>query len=178
MEIPALSHGLARCDEAAWAHFHERYYPWLLSRVMSRGASAGDAPEIVQRVYLRVLRHARAFGEVDAFEAWLCCLTRCEVIDAARSGRRRSWLGEKFQQWTTTRSAEQDDSRGELLHEAMARLEDAERTLVSRHYLEGWSQAELAEDAGTTVKAIERQLSRLRLRLRDHLNLPDNRRPT
>lgn len=178
MEIPALSHGLARCDEAAWAHFHERYYAWLISRAMSRGASAGDAPEIAQRVYLRVLRHARVFREEDGFEAWLCCLTRCEVIDSARSGKRRTWLGERFQQWQVTRSAEQEDARGERLHEAMARLEDTERTLVSSHYLEGWSQAELAEDAGTTVKAIERQLSRLRLRLRDHLNLPDNRRPT
>ncbi|MBX3740697.1 MAG: sigma-70 family RNA polymerase sigma factor [Akkermansiaceae bacterium] len=178
MEITALSHGLARCDEAAWAHFHDRYYGWLIHRAMSRGASAGDAPEIIQRVYLRVLRHARMFRKADAFEAWLCCLTRCEVIDAARSGKRRTWLGEKFQQWQATRSTEGESSHGERLHEAMARLEDAERTLVSRHYLEGWSQAELAEDAGTTVKAIERQLSRLRLRLRDQLNLPDNRRPT
>ncbi|WAC19993.1 RNA polymerase sigma factor [Luteolibacter sp. SL250] len=178
METPALSHGLARCDEAAWAHFHERYYGWILSRAVSRGASAGDAPEIVQRVYLRVLRHARTFRETDDFEAWLCCLTRCEVIDAARSGKRRNWLGEKFQHWQTTRSAGQIDARGERLDEALARLEDVERTLVSRHYLEGWSQAELAEDAGTTVKAIERQLSRLRLRLRGHLNLPDHRRPT
>ena len=178
MEIPALSHGLARCDEAAWAHFHQRYYGFLIHRATSRGAACGDAPEIVQRVYLRVLRHARVFQKVDDFEAWLCCLTRCEVIDAARSGKRRTWLGEKFQQWQANRSTECEDVRGERLDDAMARLEDAERTLVSRHYLEGWSQAELAEDAGTTVKAVERQLSRLRLRLRDHLNLPDNRRPT
>jgi RNA polymerase sigma factor (sigma-70 family) len=178
MKVHALSLGLAHCDEAAWAHFHDRYYGWLISRAMSRGTSAGDAPEIVQHVYLRVLRHAQPFRELDDFEAWLCCLTRCEVIDAARRGKRRTWLGERFQQWQMTRSEQQEDPRGERLHEVMAQLEDPERTLVSRHYLEGWSQAELAENAGTTVKAIERQLSRLRLRLRDQLNQPDNCRPT
>jgi len=174
MEIPALSHGLARCDEAAWAHFHARYYDWLIRRAVARGVPAADAPEIIQRVYLRVIRHARAFQDAGAFEAWLSCLTRCEVVDAARRGRRRSWLGERFQQWQAAREAGAAASPGERLHEAMARLEDAERTLVSRHYLEGWSQAELAEDAGTAVKAIERQLSRLRLRLREQLNLQDH----
>lgn len=174
MEILPLSRGLTHCDEAAWAHFHERYYGWLLRRAIGRGAAAAEAPEIVQRVYLRVIRHARVFQDQDAFEAWLSCLTRCEVIDAARRIKRRSWLGERFQQWQGSRQTDEQNPHCERLHEAMRVLADSERALVSRHYLEGWSQAELAAETGTSVKAVEHQLARLRLRLREQLNLPEN----
>jgi len=174
MEITSLSRGLTHCDEAAWAHFHERYYPWLLRRAIGRGAAACDAPEIVQRIYLRIIRHAKVFHEASAFEAWLACLTRCEVIDAARRGKRRGWLGERFQQWQESRGEKEQSPRSELLQQAMDSLADSDRKLVSRHYIEGWSQAELAVEAGTSVKAIERQLARLRLRLREQLSSPEN----
>lgn len=174
MEISSLSRGLTHCDEAAWARFHEHYYPWLLRRVIGRGAAACDAPEIVQRIYLRIIRHARIFHEIHAFEAWLACLTRCEVIDAVRRGKRRSWLSERFQHWQEARGEKEQSPRDERLQRAMDTLADSERKLVSRHYIEGWSQAELAAEAGTSVKAIEHQLARLRLRLREKITSAEN----
>ncbi len=45
----------------------------------------------------------------------------------------------------------------------------AERRLLERHYSEGWSQAELAAEAGVSVKAMESRLARLRIRARQWL---------
>lgn len=171
-DIVILTRGLVRCDEDAWRDFHARYFARLRSMAVARGVREGDAGEVVQRVYLRIIRHAKVFESEGDLLAWLACLTRCEAIDAARRSTRRTWLGERFQQWQEfARSGEAAD--GEALESAMLSLEEDDRRLVSRHYVEGWSQEELAAEQKTSIKAIESKLARLRRRLRKHLETGD-----
>lgn len=167
-DIVRLTRGLVRCDEAAWRDLHGRYFARLKSQAMSRGVPEGDAAEVVQRVYLRVLRHAKVFETEAALLAWLGCLTRCEAIDSTRRSRRRGWLGERFQQWQETRSAGHE-ADGAALELAMQSLDEVDRRLVARHYVDGWSQEELAAEQQTSVKAVESKLARLRRRLRKQL---------
>jgi len=174
-EIATLTRNLCRCDESAWRDFHDRYYGFLLGRVAARGIAESEAPECVQRIYLRVLRHPKPFRTRADFEAWLSCLARCEVIDTARSVQRRSWLREKFAHWSASRAASATTAVEDhgLLGEALKILDGDERALVTRHYVGGWSQEELAREHGVTVKAIESRLARLRGRLRNHLENPE-----
>ena len=167
-EISKLTHGLSHCDEGAWRLFHERFYQMLHGWAVSRGAAICDAPAIVQGVYLRVLRHAKVFHDENSFHAWLTCLIRCEVIDAARKRGRRSWLNERFQQWQVSK----DDTGGAVqdqLDAAMEGLAPSETTLVRRFYLDGWSQDDLADEQQVSVKAIESKLARLRGKLRKNM---------
>jgi RNA polymerase sigma-70 factor (ECF subfamily) len=167
-DIVTLTRGLVRCDEDAWRDLHRRYFTRLRSQAMARGVPEGDAADVVQRVYLRVIRHAKVFESEESLLAWLACLTRCEAIDTTRRSRRRSWLGERFQQWQEfSRPGEAAD--GGALDSALSTLEEGDRRLVSRHYVEGWSQEELAADQKTSIKAIESRLARLRRRLRKQL---------
>ncbi|QJE94861.1 RNA polymerase sigma factor [Luteolibacter luteus] len=167
-EIVTLTRDMIACKEEAWCRFHERYYPLLLAQAIARGIPAADAPDIVQGVYLRVLRHGKAFRDSGNLEAWLACLTRCETIDAVRRSKRRSWLGERFQQW---QEARRDVHAADItdLDQALESLDDSERRLLSRHYLEGWSQEEIASEQSTSTKAVESKLARLRRRLRGEL---------
>jgi RNA polymerase sigma factor (sigma-70 family) len=167
-EIVRLIRGLVRCDEAAWRDLHGRYFARLKSQAMSRGVPEGDAAEIVQRVYLRVLRHAKVFETESSLLAWLACLTRCEAIDSTRRSKRRGWLGERFQQWQETRSAGHRMD-GADLESALLTLDEGDRRLLARHYVDGWSQEELAAEQRTSVKAVESKLARLRQRLRKKL---------
>jgi RNA polymerase sigma-70 factor (ECF subfamily) len=176
-DISTLTHGLSRCDEVAWRQFHERFYHILHSWAVSRGASACDAPAIVQGVYLRVLRHAKTFPDADSFHAWLSCLVRCEVIDAARKIGRRSWLNERFQQWQMSTGTDEGGAVQDQLDEAMEELEPADRSLVRRHYVDGWSQDDLAGEHNVSVKAIESKLARLRKRLRKNLEKTTTQSP-
>jgi DNA-directed RNA polymerase specialized sigma24 family protein len=48
-------------------------------------------------------------------------------------------------------------------------LDVHDRQLLARHYVEGWSQEELAAEQQTSVKAVESKLARLRRRLRKQL---------
>lgn len=164
-DVAKLTRRMVACDENAWRTFHERYFPYLTAQAIARGISRADAPELVQGVYLRVLRHAKVFLHANDFEAWLCCLTRCEAIDASRRIRRRTWLGERFQQWQESRRIEVRLESGDL-ESAMQTLDEDDRRLLTRHYLEGWSQQEIADDQCMTTKAVESKLARLRQRLR------------
>jgi len=171
-QTASLTHGLTCCDERAWRAFHERFYQQLHNLARARGVSDCDVPEIVQGVYLRVLRHAKVIRDEESFKAWLACLVRCEVIDHARRKGRRSWLNERFQQWQEARRETGGHEAGEQLEEAMRSLGENDRALIRRHYLDGWSQQKLAEHQQTSVKAVESKLARLRKRLRQNLENP------
>jgi RNA polymerase sigma factor (sigma-70 family) len=171
-ETASLTHGLSCCDEHAWRAFHDLYYPQLINLARARGMAEGDLPDIVQGVYLRVLRHAKIIHDEQSFKAWLACLVRCEVIDHSRRKGRRSWLNERFQQWQETRrETGSGDACGEL-EDAMHALCITDRTLIRRHYIDGWSQQKLAEENRISVKAVESKLARLRKRLRHILENP------
>lgn len=167
-DVTTLTRDMVACKEAAWRRFHARYYPMLLAQAMARGIPAADAPDIVQGVYLRALRHGKVFHRSNDFEAWLGCLTRCEAIDAARRMKRRTWLGERFQQWQEWRRSVHPGESGELDH-ALESLDESDRRLLTRHYIEGWSQEEIANEQCTTAKAVESKLARLRRKLRGAL---------
>lgn len=171
-ETASLTHGLTCCDERAWRAFHEQFYQHLHNLARARGVADCDVPEIIQGVYLRVLRHAKIIRDAESFKAWLACLMRCEVIDHSRRKGRRNWLNERFQQWQEARRDNGVNDAGEQLEEAMLSLEENDRALIRRHYLDGWSQQKLAEQQRTSVKAVESKLARLRKRLRQNLENP------
>lgn len=169
-DISTLTQGLARCDERAWREFHDRYHGLILRLAIARGTAECDAPDLAQRVYLRVLRHAKPIRSEADFTAWLACLTRCETVDAIRGTKRRTWLTEKFQQWSEARATEEiAHPLTEPLAEAIAGLAEHDRDLINRHYFQGWSHQRIAAVFQTSAKAVESRLARLRKRLREHL---------
>lgn len=172
IDVPKLTRGLVRCEDAAWRDFHGGYFARLKAQAMARGVAEGDAAEVVQRVYLRILRHVKVFQADADFDAWLSCLVRCESIDASRRANRRTWLGERFQQWQELRCPGSVSEVADL-ESAMNQLEQGERDLLVRHYVEGWTQEDLAREHATTPKAVESKLARLRRRLRGLLEDPD-----
>ncbi len=171
-ETASLTHGLSCCDEHAWRAFHERYYPQLMNLARARSAADSDLPDIVQGVYLRVLRHAKVIHDEQSFMAWLACLVRCEVIDHSRRKGRRSWLNERFQQWQQNRRETGGSDACGQLEDAMRSLTTNDRNLIHRHYIDGWSQQKLAYEQRISVKAVESKLARLRKRLRHMLENP------
>jgi len=167
------THRLAEGDEAAWDWFHERYYLPLLRYAAFRSGNASSASEVVQLAYLRVARHARPFDDAAIFWGWLCCLVRCAAVDHGRNVTRRAVLLEKFAHWRAAQSGEDDSFHPfatdgtALAEEALSKLPEDDAALLRRKYYEGCSTNDLAAALGTTPKAIENRLARLRERLRE-----------
>jgi RNA polymerase sigma-70 factor (ECF subfamily) len=160
-------------SDEAWAWFHGRYHFALLRYAGSRTSSADDAMEVVQQAYLRIARHIVPFADEGEFWSWLACVVRCVAVDHARRITRRAALLEKFAHWrqlgreTGSERDPSDNTPRVLADEALSKLPEADARLLRLKYYEGWSMDELATEAGTTAKAIENRLARLRQRLRE-----------
>jgi RNA polymerase sigma-70 factor, ECF subfamily len=159
---------LADGDDEAWRWFHAGYYVTLLRYAAQRSGDASSASEVVQQAYLRIARHAKPFSTEKDFSNWLFCIVRCAALDHARHRARRSLLSEKYAHW---RAALADSDPGwhfsanhgaDLTREALSRLPADDSELLRRKYCEGSTTDELAAELGTTSKAIEHRLARLR----------------
>ena len=127
----------------------------------------------MQQAYLRIARHAKSFTGDSDFSNWLLCIVRCVAADHSRNSARRSLLVEKFAHWRAARSEPDADwpasanQNAALASEALAKLPDADAALLRRKYCDGSTTDELATELGTTPKAIEHRLARLRGQLRE-----------
>lgn len=167
---------LAEGDEAAWRWFHQRYYLPLLRYAAQRAGNTSHASDIAQESYLRVARHIRPFTREGDFWNWLCCVVRCTAVDHGRKSSRRLILMEKFAHWRASQSPDDAPSpaasatpAADILEDALGKLSGDESALLRRKYCDGWSTQDLATELGTTPKAVESRLARLRERLRDIL---------
>jgi DNA-directed RNA polymerase specialized sigma24 family protein len=159
-DVGRLTRAMKRGDEAAWRRFHDFYYEDLRRVALSRGVADSEVADVVQRSYLRILKHVKPFHSESDFRAWCLCLLRSEVVDTSRRNGRRQSMVERFKEWAGDKSVEW------LGSDPLEGMPMAERSLLERHYVEGWSQAELAAEAGVSVKAIESKMARLRQRAR------------
>lgn len=166
-------------DEGAWREFHGRYFQRLLSYllVLSRGQE-DTARDALQATMIRAVRHIRRFETEDALWKWLAVLARTAFLDEVRRRRRyRSMLDRLFHRESAL-PADLDPFAGDrlmaLLESNLASLPEKDRALLEQKYIARESVRAIAGVAGTTEKAVESRLVRLRRQLRtlmlDQLN--------
>src|SRR5262245_23158644 len=78
-------------DHRSWQEFYDLYEPLLLSYVRKRGLHGGDADDVVQTIFITLLRHLPEF-EYDPkkgrFRTWLWRLSFTAVTDWRRKQAR------------------------------------------------------------------------------------------
>lgn len=134
-----------------------------------------DIEDIRQDV---VTKYLEAWGDgpgPDNPAAWLNTVTQNLLRDRARAAPRKPVLagpegsGELvnllLEQLRRPQPASLLGMRGRLFDDVMALLSEEEAELIRRHYVDDESPAQLAEDLGRTVAAIEKRLSRARQKL-------------
>jgi RNA polymerase sigma factor (sigma-70 family) len=170
--LRALTGGLARGDDAAWAEFHREYGPAIFRQLLA--ATRGDhdlASEALQQTYLRVSRHARPCDSETMFNAWLRILGRSALGDCRR--RRRSFwemLSRRQEDPITEDDApDEDDRLNRALDQALAELDPGQRALLEAKYFARADVRTLAARYAITEKAAESRLSRARAALRERL---------
>lgn len=168
---------LQRGDEGAWTEFHQEYSPRLYRYLLvATGGREEAAAEALQQTWLRCVRHLRPFPSEAALWSWLTVLARSALIDDERKrGRFRRFL-ERWRFWDPGPSADGDphpDAEARMLESLQAELErlpSSDRALIEAKYLQRRPTRELAEELGTTDKAVESRLARLRIKLRSTVN--------
>ncbi len=166
---------LQRGDEIAWTEFHREYAPRLYRYLLVvTGGREEAAAEALQQTWLRCVRHLRPFPSEAALWSWLTVLARSSLIDEERKqGRFRRFL-ERWSFWSPSPSEttvpdpcpEAESHLLALLQEELTGMSPEERDLMEGKYLRRQSTRDLAAERGTTEKALESRLARLREKLR------------
>jgi RNA polymerase sigma-70 factor, ECF subfamily len=166
--IAILTRQLAAGDEEAFRRFHQLYfdrlYQFLLAVTRGREQEARDA---LQETLVRVARSARGFDSEEVFWCWLKAVARNAARDGGRKQRRYFDFLQKFALHPPSQPADCD--LGAVLDECLDELEPGDRELIEAKYVQGETVREISAEAGTTEKAVESRLLRLRRRLRERL---------
>jgi len=167
---------MAAGDESAYRRFYEAYFD-RLSRYLFV-LTAGDEhakQEALQRTLDRVVRHIQVFDDESVFWSWLTVLARSAHGDERRKRRRYLAFLDRFTRQTeivhtTAPISDGEDQLRDLLAEGLAMLPTDDRALLDAKYTERRSVREIAEHLGTTEKAVESRLSRVRLKLKETIS--------
>ena len=156
-------------DEKSWGEFVALYEPLLLSYVRGRVAPETDARDIVQDIFLTLLRVLPTF-ELDRvrgrFRTWLWRITSNAIIDDSRRQRRhkksRSPLPDDFAESVSDDRKPDEEwlraHRQRILEYVLSQMRDQthEKTwhCFEQHILGERGCAEVAAEVGLTANAV------------------------
>jgi RNA polymerase sigma factor (sigma-70 family) len=170
-KAPDLAARVRAGDEIAFRELHRQYASRLhrYALVMARG-NEHLAAETVQSTFLRAIRSLRSVADDDALWCWLAKAARCAAADAARREQRQSALLAKIAAlWAGDPPLPAEDPETlwhRALDAALADLPAEDQSLLHARYSERIPLAEIAARTGTTDRAVESRLARLRTTLR------------
>lgn len=145
----------------------ERHHRRLFRYCWHMTGKAGPSEDLVQEVFLRVLRHRETFREGNLFTPWIFSIARNAHHDGWRRHRRESPLeaaGTHLHAAPVLAIEKQEEI--ERLRLAMAVLPEDQRELLVMHRYAGMTHAEIAEtlgcEEGTSRARLHRALNSLR----------------
>lgn len=154
-------------SQESFAQVVRRYVDLVYSAARRQVASSHAAEEIAQSVFVDLARHARTIGATQPLAAWLYVVTRRTAVDYVRRESRRVQRERTAGPILAMNESSPDWSRlAPVLDEAMAELNDADRSAVVLRFFQNRSFREVGEAIGmsedTAQKRVTRALDRLR----------------
>lgn len=168
-------------DDAAWQRLVELYAPLVFHWGRTQGFSSADASDLVQEVFLILMRKLPEFDYDPAqrFRGWLRTITLNKARDLQRAHARRASNGraegvERVAVESCADLFEETEYRGFLVKRALRlmRTEFQPQTWQAcwMHVAEGRPAAEVAQELGITPNAVYIAKSRVLRRLREELD--------
>lgn len=158
---------LADDTSLMWAEFAGRLRAFVARRV-----PPGIEPDdVVQEVFLRVVRHLPSLRDAQRMEAWLFQIARNTLRDAMRARRRRDSRTDVLE-IDLPDEADLEDARAaeaELapcLTPMVARLSEPYRQAIELTSVHGLTQAEAARRVGVSVSGMKSRVQRAREQLK------------
>jgi RNA polymerase sigma-70 factor (ECF subfamily) len=153
-------------DEDAWRVLVDRYTSYIYTIALRAfGISADDAREVVQDSFLGLFAGLSGYRGTGPFRAWVrqiavnCCLAHI------RQRRNAEPLDESLSDPAQQEALDRIE-RGFVLREAVQRLDEPCRQVISRFFFEGQSYREIAAaiaiPEGTVASRLARCLAQLR----------------
>ena len=162
-------------SQDAFAEIVRRHLDLVYSAARRQVRMPQSAEEVAQSVFADLARDAgkisgTGVSPVSSLTPWLYAVTRRTAIDVVRKESRRR-LREQIAVEMNNMDATQNDWRQiePLLDDAMAALEETDRSAILLRYFENKSLREVGEALGASEDAAQKRVSRAVERLREFL---------
>ena len=159
--------GVAGDTSLMWAEFAGRLRAFVARRV-----PAGIEPDdVVQEVFVRVVRHLPSLRDAGRIEAWLFQIARNTLRDAMRARQRRDIRTDALEIDLPADSDTQDARTAEAelapcLTPMVARLAEPYRSAIELTSVQGLTQTEAAKRAGVSISGMKSRVQRARDQLK------------
>ena len=159
--------GTAGDASLMWAEFAGRLRAFVARRV-----PPGIEPDdVVQEVFLRVMRHLPSLRDAGRLEAWLFQIARNTLHDAMRARHRRDSRTDALEIDLPADAATEDVRAAEAelapcLTPMVARLAEPYRQAIELTSVHGLTQTEAAKRVGVSVSGMKSRVQRARERLK------------
>lgn len=150
-----------------WAEFAGRLRAFVARRV-----PAGiDPDDVVQEVFVRVVRHLPSLRDAERVESWLFQIARNTINDAMRARQRRESRTDVLEIDIAAETGREDARAAEIelapcLTPMVARLAGPYREAIELTSVHGLTQAEAAARAGVTISGMKSRVQRARDQLK------------
>jgi RNA polymerase sigma-70 factor (ECF subfamily) len=139
--------------------------------------SREDAQDIVQTVFLRLLRHDRVRDFQHNPKGYLYRAAVNLSLDTLKARRRRPFVSDIDPMDIAAPARGSGDEDHSRLYEAVASLSSESREIVILRYIHEYSDAEIATMLGRSRVAVAVSLFRSRARLKRLLEKPEKQKP-
>jgi RNA polymerase sigma factor (sigma-70 family) len=174
-DVPRLVRALREGDAGAFRFLHAEWNERILRYCFALSAGDGAlATEIAQATYLRIFKQVQPLPDEAALWNWITRAMRSAAIDLRRVGGRYSRALGRFADWLRFGLGAEPDATSEsrmfaALDSALGILEPEEQHLIDCRYFKREPLETIAARCGTTARAIEGRLARIRARLRSNI---------
>jgi RNA polymerase sigma-70 factor (ECF subfamily) len=134
------------------------------------------AEDVVQQAFLRSYEKLGTLRDRSRFGSWLMRIVQNEACNfATRSNHAAAPLTEATERELAADTESLDDET-QLAVRLLNLLPEHERLVISLHYMDGHSVAEIAQMTGRPIGTITKQLSRATKRLQSQIKREESRR--
>ena len=158
-------------SQDAFAEIVRRHLNLVYSAALRQVRSPQMAEDIAQSVFADLARGAGKLKPDTVLIAWLYAVTRRTTVDAIRKESRRQLREQIAVEMNTMNSTSTDWTQiAPLLDDAMAALDETDRSAVLLRFFENKNLREVGESLGASEDAAQKRVSRAVDRLREFFN--------
>ena len=154
-----------RCVADAW----EKHEAELCRFLRHRSGSDAEGDDLLQEVFLRVLRQPNGLCGIDNPRAWLFHAARNLLIDRLRLTKEQVPLPDDLAAEVVDLPPPVDGLT-QCLPRALAELSPQDREAITLCDIEGMTQQDYAKHIGLSLPAAKSRVQRARARLKAHLS--------
>jgi RNA polymerase sigma factor (sigma-70 family) len=157
--------------EREYNHCVNQYADHVYRFIVKNLKHEEDARDVVQTAFEKLWRN-REEVDTDRSRAYLFTIAYNQMIDHIRKVKRIS-LREEFREDSRVTTQPQHNLK-KVLDEALARLNETQRSLVMLKDYEGYSYEEIGRITGLSESQVKVYLHRARMQLKNYLVKPEN----